>query len=589
MAKTETFQRADRTGSGASGRMSVEAGSRRRAAFRVLAVVFGLAPFVIVEVALRVLDVARPTAYVDPFVGFSDVHPLFELDQNAGVWRTAPSRRLHFCVQEFAAEKPADTLRVFCLGGSTVYGRPFMAQTAFPRWLELELAGTDLSHRYEVINCGGISYASYRLVPILQEVLHYDPDLIVVATGHNEFLEDRTYGEIKRRSAMRRWLEERLYSLRIVTVARRLAHAAALNSGGPTQPILPDEVEARLDDQSGYASYHWDPEWRRRVIAHYRESLTGMTRLCAAAGVPLLFVNLGSNLRDCPPFKSELNPQIRPERENRWQALFDEAAEVEPKDPRRAIELYRQAKQIDDHFALLEYRIAGCLDRLGRYAEARDYYVLAKEKDVCPLRMLEPMHEALFEVAAETGTPVVDARRLLAELSADELPGYDWYVDHVHPNVSGHQRIAQAIARTLRGIGWMSGGQWSDAERQAAYRLHLESLGPSYWADGRKRITWVESWSRRNRSAGDLTPRNARAYANRARRWMELGQTEPAWQDCREAIQRDPAMRQAIVDHVRELEREGRPHLAEQLLQRLRQETERAESAERGGADRLSD
>ena len=44
-----------------------------------------------------------------------------------------------------------------------------------------------------MINCGGVSYASYRLGPILDEVLGYEPDLIMLYTGHNEFLEARTY------------------------------------------------------------------------------------------------------------------------------------------------------------------------------------------------------------------------------------------------------------------------------------------------------------------------------------------------------------------------------------------------------------
>ena len=45
---------------------------------------------------------------------------------------------------------------------------------------------------WQVVNCGGVSYASYRLTPILEEVLTYQPDLMIVCTGHNEFLEARS-------------------------------------------------------------------------------------------------------------------------------------------------------------------------------------------------------------------------------------------------------------------------------------------------------------------------------------------------------------------------------------------------------------
>ncbi len=37
----------------------------------------------------------------------------------------------------------------------------------------------------------------YAQLPILREVLNYDPDLIVVYCGQNEFLEERTYGQLR--------------------------------------------------------------------------------------------------------------------------------------------------------------------------------------------------------------------------------------------------------------------------------------------------------------------------------------------------------------------------------------------------------
>jgi hypothetical protein len=55
--------------------------------------------------------------------------------------------------------------------------------------LELELQATQPDRTWEVINCGGVSYGSWRLVAVLKEVLQYAPDLIILATGENEFLE----------------------------------------------------------------------------------------------------------------------------------------------------------------------------------------------------------------------------------------------------------------------------------------------------------------------------------------------------------------------------------------------------------------
>ncbi|MCH8830468.1 MAG: hypothetical protein IID45_12905, partial [Planctomycetes bacterium] len=193
-------------------------GLRRRIAFRCAAFAIGLMPFVLLEISLRAFDVGRPTEYADPFFGFSKLHPQFEQDEDRGVYVTTRSRLALFGKQEFAVKKPKNGFRVFCLGGSTVRGRPYTTETAFSRWMQIELSAGDRSKKIEVVNCGGLSYASYRLVPLLEEVLKYSPDAIVIACGHNEFLEDRTYKAIKSQSAARRWLSERLYSLRTVTV-----------------------------------------------------------------------------------------------------------------------------------------------------------------------------------------------------------------------------------------------------------------------------------------------------------------------------------------------------------------------------------
>ena len=132
----------------------------RRGGFRCAAVLLGLFPFVLLEIGLRLLDVGKPESYVDPFVGFSRVHPLFELDEDAGVYRTVASRELYFGTQQFSAGKAANEFRIFGLGGSTVRGRPYQTDTAFLKWLELELSGRDPSRTVQTINCGGLSYAS---------------------------------------------------------------------------------------------------------------------------------------------------------------------------------------------------------------------------------------------------------------------------------------------------------------------------------------------------------------------------------------------------------------------------------------------
>ena len=544
----------------------------RRIVFPLGAVLLGLAPLAVLEGVLTVLRVEGQDRQYDPFVGFSRTQPLFELDEKEGVYRTALSRQLHFAAQQFAARKTPGTFRVFALGGSTLRGHPYDTETSFLKWLELELNGRNPSRHFETINCGGVSYASYRLARILDEVLQYQPDLIILAAGHNEFLEDRTYGAIKGRSRLAAWTLERLYALRMVRLAsrRRAPRGAGADEGlGRLDP----EVNPRLDSASGFASYRRDDAWRQCVVEQYDRSVRDMVRTCRAAHVPLVLVNLGENLRDCPPFKSQHPPGVAVPLLQQWQGWFERGTEREEVDPPAALEAYKKAQSIDGEYALLAYRMARCWDRLGETARARRYYTWAKELDVCPLRMLDEMHERLKRIAAETDTPLADAQELLLQQSPGGIPGDNCYLDHVHPTIGAHQQIAQLLLRTLEERSLIPASRpWGEAQRRRAYRQHFQQLGPAYLANGRRRVEWLEDWARRRRGGGGLLPRDARACLDRGAQLLDYGQYAPAWEEYQRALQQDPRLAGKILDHARALLEQGRDNAAEEILLRLHYE-----------------
>ncbi len=113
------------------------------------------------------------------------------------MFETSKTRLGFFAPQSFQIPKPKREFRIFVFGGSTVQGNPFQPATSFTTFLEQALKAASDEYDWKVINCGGISYASYRLVPIMQECTAYEPDLFIFCEGHNEFLEDITYADIK--------------------------------------------------------------------------------------------------------------------------------------------------------------------------------------------------------------------------------------------------------------------------------------------------------------------------------------------------------------------------------------------------------
>ena len=499
----------------------------RRKIFRLAALLLGLIPFVALEAGLRIAGIGRPDQIDDPFVGFSDIQPLFVHGESRGERVTARSRQRFFGPQTFAATKPEDTFRAFVLGGSTVRGRPYTVDTAFPKWAELELNACDESTTYEFINCGGLSYASYRLRPILREVLEYDPDLIVLATGHNEFLEERTYSAVKERSPIVRWLGDRAVSLHTVNAARSIFRSEANETGektGDGRTVLAAEVDAQLDYESGYASYHYDEEWQADVIDHFDLALRQMISMCEQADVPVVFVRLGSCLRDCPPFKSEHHPEnFSPDEERVWRELFDRATELEDHDVAAAADLYQQAANLSDEYALGHYRLARCFDRMGDFDAAAKHYGRASERDVCPLRMLEPEAKLIDHLSKEHDLPLIAASDLSRRAGHESLPGYDVFLDHVHPSIGLHQRIGAAIVEILLESEFATGRPLTDLERRVQYREHLREIGGMrFLKDADRRLGWLENWSRRQRLYNESLPYDPASFIRHGVRKINL-------------------------------------------------------------------
>jgi len=530
---------------------------RPSARLKLLAGLAGLAPFIALEIGLRLFGIGATDRASDPFAGFGSNIPVFE--REGAVWKTTDKRMPFLPDQSFAVEKPAHGFRAFCFGGSTVHGRPYEADTAFPKWLELELQAADPERAVEIINCGGISYASYRIVPMLREILNHNPDLIVVATGHNEFLEDRTYHSLKSRTAAQSWIDNLGDRVRTVRVGRNLLRGKP-SPGQSGNPDRDGDFETRLDTENGYASYHRDADWHARVIEQFEEAMRTMVRLCDDQKIPLLLINLGSNVRDCPPFKSEHRADLSAVEEVRWQEAFAAAdAADQAGDLNAALKAYRRAQEIDGQHALLHWRLARCLDRLGKPEEAARHYLRAKDEDICPLRMFDRQYTFLTKLAAENGVAIVDARRALESQSPDGAPGNDWYLDHVHPTIGGHQEIARAIAARLRESGtFPDAKEWTDDARRAAYASHFEKLGPVYLGNGRRRLEWLEGWANRNRLLGETQPVDARSHLHAGFRYLDFGETTKAAAAIRKALELEPGLQTALDAREEQLWNQGR-------------------------------
>lgn len=478
--------------------------------FRTLAVLVGLSPFLLAEVVLRVAGYPRNPPAVDPFVDLHNLKRLFDVDpEKPDELRISPDRLNLFRPASFRRIKEPGSFRVFALGGSTTQGEPYSTETAFPAWLEVCLE-TATQRDVEVINCGGLSYASYRVLAILREVLLYSPDLIVVYTGHNEFLERRSYegyelGSLKARASS--WVNQ----LHLVQLIKK----GVGRDGQRVNPLvrepteLTTEVEALLDYAGGLEDYHRNDPWRGPVVEHFRWNLQQMIAECRSSGIDLIMVRPVSNLLDCPPLKFEtaenLDIEARTAFDERWKAA--RSAES----PEEALAEVLEALEIDPRHAGANFLLGKLLFSSGNFAEAKLHLTMARDNDVCPLRAITEIVDSVTEICRIYDVPMVDAEQLFSEQSEAGIVGNHWLVDHIHPGIDGHQVLGQAIAAACfqNAIFREENRNW---EEQIAnqFQQKLASLGEEYFHRGRQRLEGLMLWAqgRAKKLRPDSLPEN---------------------------------------------------------------------------------
>jgi tetratricopeptide (TPR) repeat protein len=472
--------------------------------------------FAALELLLGGLGVGTAAMTRDPYVGFASYLPLFEKQRGEDgqeYWSTAPNKLDLFNAQQFPSPKAPGTCRIFCLGGSTTYGRPYDDQTSFCGWLREFLPSADPSRHWEVVNAGGISYASYRVANLTEELVRYEPDVFVVYCGHNEFLERRTYRSLLATpSAVRNagvWLNRtRTYTVLAEMLGTAGAGRAASRSG---QDMLPGEVVAVLDRSIGPEAYRRDDRLKANVLLHFRQSLERIIDIGQASGAEVVLVVPASNLKDCSPFKSEHRPQLEPDQRRRWDALVQRARHAQ-EDGRaeEALAAADEAREIDGCHAGLHYLRGRLLLQLGRHTEANAALTLARDEDVCPLRALTAITTMVQETAQRKDVPLVDFVRIVEVQSPHGIPGENVFLDHVHPTIETHRLLALALLDRLAASGRVQPvASWGEDEIQRITRRVEGRLDRAAHANALRNLAKVLAWAGKFDESNQLALRAA--------------------------------------------------------------------------------
>jgi lysophospholipase L1-like esterase len=415
---------------------------RRRLAFVAILAALGLFVLLLAEAGTRLF--VAPLGD-DPFLGMTPAASIFTETEVDGVrvYKITHPQAYAEANTMFPVHKPPGALRVFCLGGSASAGWPHKQGENYASYLQHALAAAYPQRRFEVINASAHAFASYRIRMIFDDVVRLAPDLVVVWCGNNEFIEKRSYVVDSALARFARQAEKRSRLLQLVNgTLRRWLHPDNVLSGAGRQDAdfhlwtHTEQVALQLRD---------DPAQFDEVCRHYEYSLRHVADECARRQVPLFLLTVPSNLRDWQPHVSK---QSLPEAERAaWETDFRAARrlQLEGEHAEAVVAFGRLLAREPEHAAAHWHR-AQSYELQGDRVAAWVHYLAAKDHDRNPFRALSRTNQIVRALCAQYPRPaLVDAEAACRDAAAGPAPGFDLFLDYVHPTRAGNLVIARAV------------------------------------------------------------------------------------------------------------------------------------------------
>ncbi len=310
--------------------------------------------------------------------------------------------------QTFSIEKRQNTLRIFCLGGSTTAGFPYEMTVPFPQQLKFLLQENYPEKEFEVINLGLSAINSFTVLDWMPEILKHEPDLVIIYMGHNEFY--GAYGTGSAISFGNYGILSRLI-LKIKKIHLYQAFKSLLNS---FQPNISSDINVTLMEKMvNDRNIAPDSQLREKTYKNYSDNLDIILGKLAKKKIPVILSNLVSNLKDQPP-------------------------------------LGKEGKYINEDMTAMEFYKKGLIELSDKDSlNAINSFIGALNRDDIPFRAPEKINSIIKSKVKKFQLPFVDMDQAFSSNSPMGIVGDNLFCDHLHPNPVGYHLMAKEFFKAV--------------------------------------------------------------------------------------------------------------------------------------------
>jgi len=393
---------------------------RTKITYRILAVGFPFLLIIIIEIFLRSFypfPIQKPELLKDWGNGVQPAAGMLSpplLIENEG--QVYPSSQLKDFISPFSFSRIPSKKRIVCLGGSATLGVPFETnpEKTFPSQLKTILQ--QLEYDVEVINMGGASFGSDHVLTLGMEALKYQPDVLVVYSGNNEF-----FNHILSIDHLNRdWVPQQIPTLHLIAYIQRWLNL--FPTAKETQNHQSDRWQkllSKLIDKPEYVNIdalHRQDPIQEQVAKRYIHNFKKLYHHAQKNDVQVIFAVLPSNLHTEPAISlSTPKPMHRTPQQN----------------SKFCSPLY-QKTNTNPWNAMGWYHLAQCLQE--HQQPTKKYYEAARDLDMLPGRPNAFLNTMLMKT---------DLPLLLIEMEKEN------FHDSCHLTEQGYKHLAEQFSQEI--------------------------------------------------------------------------------------------------------------------------------------------
>lgn len=341
--------------------------------------------------------------------------------------------------------------RIFSLGGSTTAGYPYNTlpeyncPASFANYLRAILQYNKNLPEIEMLNLGSNAFNSLSVLKVFEDVKKYDPDLIIIYTGHNEYFGPNEFALSKSANEIyaKKFFNHGFLKLRQTYLYQGLKWIL--------KKIF-KRGEAEYQDYASWSMQNTIPfgdEYHSKVKVNFKRNLTELVRMAKKEGVQVVVCTPVSNLT-FPPFVSQFKEELVYGDKARWDSVRTQASRLyEAHNYDAALSKWKEMYEIDSTYADVHYYAGMNYARLNEYQIANEALSRAVDLDALPFRTKYDIQNITREVAKNENVILADVDQFYRQLSGKYYPEPSMLLDHVHPTEPGYYYVAAFLARTL--------------------------------------------------------------------------------------------------------------------------------------------